>query len=189
MQNKKLPTPRLFTSEEWEEADPLEKLYIHLMQPDEFPLSASQEVRLETLRQAWAVMCSKMNTWRRIKLIRKVFEVGERTAYRYMEEAQWLFGEVLKTDAEIDLVLLKDKYYSLAERAEMAGDFDTARRCYDSALAIVKRIEENRPKEKKRFATIIFTSNPAALTPRSEDAEDADFEDLPQGRLLEREAT
>lgn len=184
MQSKKLEE-KLFTQSDWETAAPLDRLYIHLMQPEEFPLSVAEEIRLEALRETFAVMCSKMSTWRRIKVLRKVFEVSERTIHRYMEDAKYLFGDILKTDAQIELVILKDKYYALAERAELAGDYNTARRCYDSAQAIIKRIQENLPKDKRVFAAVIFTDNPKALTKRSDDAEDIEFE---EGGILELEA-
>lgn len=184
MQNKK-SQETLYTKADWDAAAPLDRLYIHLMQPEDFPLSVSEEIRLEALRETFAVMCSKMSNWRRLKVLRKVFEVSERTILRYMEDAKYLFGDILKTDAQIELVLLKDKYYALAERAELAGDYNTARRCYDSAQAIIKRIQENLPKEKRMFAAVIFTDNPKALTQRSDDAEDIEFE---EGDLLELEA-
>ena len=163
----------------------MDRLYIHLMQPAEFPISDQEEIRLEALRETWTVMCKKMSTWRRLQVLRKVFEVSERTIYKYMDDAKYLFGDILKTDADLELSLLKDKYYALAEKAEKDGDYDIARRCYDSAQEIIKKIRENQPKQKRVFAAVIFTDDPKALTNRTEDGEYTEFEET---GVLELEA-
>ncbi|MBL7780698.1 MAG: hypothetical protein JNM22_05725 [Saprospiraceae bacterium] len=178
---------RIFTIDDWTEASQLERMYIHLMQPDEFPLNAPDEIRLEALRETWAVMCSKQSMWRRMKVLRKVFQVSERTIQRYMEDAKYLFGDILKTDVDIELAILRDKYFALAERCELAGDYTGAKNNLKAAEEVIEKIEARQPKAKRVYANVIFTDNPKVLTSRIEDAEDVEYVDE-SADLLELEA-
>lgn len=184
MQKKK---SRVYTEADFAAAEGLDRLYMYLMQPDDFEwLITQQEInKLESLRSTWAIMCSKMSTWRRVKTIIAAMHVSERTAGRWIEEAGKLFGDLLKTDYQIEMTVLRDKYFSLAERAELDGDYDVARRCYDSAAAVMAKMEQSAPKQKRVFAAVVFTNDPKVLTKRTE-PEDVEFE---EADILELEAT
>lgn len=173
MQNKK---SKVFSEAEFEQAEGLDRLYMYLMQPDDFWLDQREGLRLEALRSTWAIMCSKPATWRRVKVIMGALHVSEGTARRYIQDASLLFGDILKTDADIEFRILRDKYLSLAERAELAGEFDVARRCYDSASSMMDKIEARTPVQKRVYAAVVFTNDPKALTSRV-DAEDVEYEE------------
>lgn len=182
MQRKK---SKIFTEDEFKAAEPLDRLYMYLMQPDDFWLDQREGLKLEALRSTWAIMCSKPSTWRRVKVIMEALHVSEGTARRYIHEAAQLFGDILKTDTDIELRILRDKYLSLAERAELSGEYDVARRCYDSASAMMDKIEARTPVQKRVFAAVVFTNDPKALTSRV-DAEDVAYE---ESDILELQAT
>lgn len=160
---------------------------MHLLDPDAFELTYEQEDRLENLRKIWGIMTKHLSTMKRVKLIMREMDVSRRTVFRMMEDAQYLFGDIMKTTAEEELAIMKEKYYRLADRAEKDGDFDTARRCMDSAREIIQKLDDLKPKKQDAFLSIEFTSDPKALTAHAHDTEDADFEEIPEASLLERQ--
>lgn len=176
----------IFTREDFDQADNIGKLYLHLMDPDRFEINNAQADHLEKIEKVWAIMSRKMNTLKRVNLIKEVLAVTHRQAYIYIDEATWLFGDILKTNADAELAMLKEKYYQLASKAENDGDFETARKCYESAEKVIQKIQDAMPGKKRVFTEIVFTSNPKALT----QAEDAEFEELDDeaGSVLELQA-
>ncbi len=181
---------RIYSERDWQAADPLDRLYIHLMEPNRWPLNAVEDERLDRLRKVWAIMCEKNTTRERIALISEQVAVTERTVYRDMDDAKSLFGDILKLDLDLELRLAYDRYMELFEKAKQDKDFDTARRCQDSALVVLAQIEAKQPKKGKVYAQIIFTDDPKILTARN--AEEIDFDEMPDHAtesVLEREAT
>ena len=181
---------RIYNERDWQAADPLDRLYMHLMEPHRWALNNIEEDRLDRLRKVWAIMCEKATTRERIKLISEIVEVTERTVYRDMEDAKGLFGDILKIDIELELRLAYERYMELFEKAKIGEDYDTARRCQDSALMVLAQIEAKTPKKGKVYAQILFTNDPAALRARNQDeGEEIDFDELDGTQsVLEREA-
>lgn len=180
---------RIYSLREWEAADPLDRLYIHLLEPERWNLNPKEEEMLDRLRKVWAIVCEKSTQRARIKLISEQIEVSERTVQRYINDSIRLFGDILRVDMDLELSLAYERYMKLYSKAVKAEDFDTARRCQDSATAILDKIEARQPKQQKVYAELIFTSDPAAIKARN--SEELEFEDLPDAEesLLEREAT
>ena len=181
---------RIYTERDWQAADPLDRLYIHLMEPHRWTLNGVEEERLDRLRKVWAIMCEKATTRERITLISELVDVTERTVYRDMDDAKRLFGDILKLDIDLELRLAYDRYMELYEKAKDEKDYDTARRCQDSALVVLAQIEAKAPKKGKVYAQILFTNDPAALRPRNQDeGEEIEYDDLDGTQsVLEREA-
>lgn len=180
---------RIYSLREWEAADPLDRLYIHLLEPERWNLNPKEEEMLDRLRKVWAIVCEKSTQRARIKLISEQIEVSERTVQRYINDSIRLFGDILRVDMDLELSLAYERYMKLYSKAVKAKDFDTARRCQDSATAILDKIEARQPKQQKVYAELIFTSDPAAIKARN--TQELEFEDLPDAEesLLEREAT
>lgn len=179
---------RIYTERDWQAADPLDRLYMHLMEPQRWVLNSNEDDRLDRLRKVWAIMCEKATTRERIALISEQVEVTERTVYRDMEDAKRLFGDILNFDIELELRLAYDRYMELYEKAKADKDYDTARRCHDSALGVLAQIEQRTPKKQKIYPQITFTDDPKALRSRNDNSEALDFEEIPShASLLERE--
>jgi cell division protein ZapA (FtsZ GTPase activity inhibitor) len=178
---------QIFTIEDWKEANRLERLYIHLLQPDDFELDYEDEDYLDALKQVWTILGKTMAKMKQVSRIVDLIGVTTRTAFKYIDDAQALFGEILKTDAEMELSVMKERYYRLADKAEKSGDYDTARRCMDSAQTIIEKLEARKPKQQRVFAAVIFTDDPKALTAQH-DGDEIDFEELGAQSLLEQQA-
>jgi len=185
MQNKR--RKQIFTIDDWKQADRIERLYIYLLQPDDFELSYEDEEYLDCLKQVWTILGKTMAKMKQVSRIVDMIGVTTRTAFKYIDDAQALFGEILKTDAEVELAVMKERYYRLADKAEKDGDFDTARRCMDSAQNIIEKLEARKPKQQRVFATVIFTDDPKALT-ATHDGDEIEFEELGAQSLLEQQA-
>ena len=184
---------KIYTDRDWEQADLLDKLYMHLLEPHRWVLSFEQDEKLEQLRKVWAIMTNKPTQRERIRLIIDAVPVAsEKTVARLMKEAAHLFGDILKADTELELRLMYDRYLMLAQKAISDSDYEVARRCEDSARETLLMIEARTPVQKKVYAAVLFTSNPAALRPRNTDVEDAEYDDLTDDQttpgLLESQA-
>lgn len=179
---------RIYTEREWQAADGLDRLYIHLMEPDRWILNDQEDEMLERLREVWAIVCKKSTQRERIKLISEQILVSERTVVKYIQDATHLFGDILKVDMDLELALAHERYMKLYKKALDAKDFDTARRCQDSATVILEKIESRQPRTAKVYAALVFTSDPAALSARN--AEELEFEDVTYAEesILESEA-
>lgn len=177
---------KIYTDADWAAADPLDRLYMHLMEPERWVLTQDQDDKLEILRMVWSIVCKKTTQRARIRLISQHIDVTERSVQKYINDAQHLFGDILNVDVDMELSLAYARMMKLHDRASKAGDFETARRCQDNALAILEKIESRAPKQAKKYPTITFTNDPAALRARNE-GEFIEFEDEPQS-VLERQA-
>lgn len=186
MQNRK--QAQIFTIEEFKAASPLEKIQMHLLQPG-LELPYELDDRLQAYKDIWAILGKTNSTMKRTKQVQELLHLEYSTALRYIKEAEQLFGEVTKVDAEIELAMMKERYLRLADKAEKAKDYDTARRCMENAEAILAKMEANKPRQQRVFAAVIFTDNPKALTAKNDDTDDIEFEEIDgEAGLLELEA-
>lgn len=187
MQSKK--QPQIFTIEDFKAASPLEKIQMHLLQPG-LELTYELDDRLQAYKDIWAILGKTNSTMKRTKQVQELLGLEYSTALRYIKEAEQLFGEITKVDAEIELAMMKERYLRLADKAEKEKDYDTARRCMENAEAIMLKMEANKPRQQRVFAAVIFTDNPKALTAQN-DADDIEFEEIEgegETGLLELEA-
>lgn len=179
----------IYTEAQWAAADQIDRLYMHLLEPERWILTRTEDEMLEKLRQVWAIVCKKSTQRERIRLISENIAVSEKTVGRYIENATHLFGDLLKVDIDVELALAYDRYMKLYEKAKKTKDFESARRCQDSAVAILEKIASRAPVKKREYAGIVFTDDHTRLRSRL-DAEDADFQMIinEEAHLLESEA-
>lgn len=180
----------IYTESQWAAADPIDRMYMHLMEPDRWELSHQEDDMLEKLRMVWAIICKKSTQRERIRLISEQIVVSERTVVRYIDNAIHLFGDILKVDMDIELSLAYERYMLLFKKATKAKDFDAAKRCQDSAIAILEKIESRAPAVKKTYPAIMFTDDVKYLRSRTDGSEALEFEMIPENAssLLEQEA-
>lgn len=181
---------KIYTERDWIAADAMDRLYMHLLEPQRWVLNNAEYERLSRLRVVWSIMCEKSTMRERIALISEQVDVTERTVYRDMQDAKELFGDILKFDVDLELRLAYERYMALYQKAQDEKDYDTARRCQDSALAVLAQLEAREPKKGKKYAAIVFTNDPAALRARNQDeGEEIEFDELDGTQsLLELEA-
>ena len=180
---------KIYTERDWKDADTLDKLYMHLMEPERWDLSYEQQDKLQMLRQVWAIICDKRTQRERIRLIiDSIPIISERTIGRLMKDAVHLFGDILKTDVDTELRLMYDRYIEIGVKAEKDSDYDTARRCQDSARDILLQIESRTPVERKQYTAILFTDNPAVIRARNTEYDEFELLNEPETSLLEQQA-
>lgn len=178
---------KIYTEADWHAADPIDRIYMHLMEPERWELTQAEDEKLEALRMVWSIICKQSTPRARIRMISQQIDVTERTVQRYINDAQTLFGDILTVDMDLELNLAYSRLMKLHDKATKSGDYETARRCQDNALLVLARIEARGPKEKKIYSSITFTSNPIALKARN-DGEYTEFELDEPTSLLEPQA-
>jgi hypothetical protein len=156
------------------------------MQPDRFPLNTRDEEFLEQMRQVWAIMVDVNVQRERIILISQLLQVNERRVRDIIQDAQLLFGDLLKVDAEFEKSLIKERLWKLHDVALEAGDYETAGKMLEriTRLQGYDREDGGIKREDIALPQIIFSSNPKALTDNIE----ADYAESEEVHLLEPEA-
>ena len=178
---------RIYTEKEWKDADSLDRLYIHLMEPERWVLNAYEEDKLDILTGVWKIIVKKASPRERIRIITRTYDCTERSAFRYVQDATKLFMETLDVDHELELRLAYHRFMTLHDKAKSDGDYDSAMRSLERAMKVRLDLEERQPQKKKVYPVIQFVSDPLALVPRN--LEDLNFEELEyEENLLESEA-
>lgn len=160
-------TERVYTQADFDNAlNTVERIIIHLDQPKKFPLTENERRHFERLRVVFGIML-QCNTQRsRIRRIAQVIPVSERSVVRYMIEAKELFVDMMRVDRDWERHFLKEKFYGLAQKAEEAGDVETAMKCLDKVVKLegYDREDSGIKPEDILLPTLIFTADPKALT-------------------------
>ncbi len=177
---------KIFSEQDWKDADQIDRLYMHIMEPGRWELSYRDQDKLDLLRETWAIMGKKATWSSRMKLMLQVVDATEGQIAKFYREAQQLFGDLMTVDIETELSAAYQRFMKLYEKAKSAGDFEAARRCHGDAIKVLEMMENRKPKQARTYAEITFTDNPQALRARNIDAEDIDFEDASD--ILESEA-
>jgi hypothetical protein len=178
----------IFTKDDWKQANQLERIHIWLVDPRNFELNHTDEEKFKMLRMIWGILGQTMNKQKQVDMIIDRCYVDERMAYRLIKEAEELFGKLSEVDQFIEYTALKQRLYLMADQAEQEKDYETARKCLESARQILDKQNENKPREKRVFAQVIFMDDPKAITSSSE-ADDIEYEEVTgEERVLEPQA-
>ena len=172
-----LRNKRIFTESEWETAEGIDRLYIHLMEPHKWPLNMIEAKKLEDLTAAWAIIVKEPRPRNRVFKVAGATGVQDRQAMKLIDDAKELFGEVLEVDIWLERRLAYQRLMGLYRHASEAKDFAAAEKIQKQALELLDKIEKTAPKEAKQYMPIQTTTNPKALTARN--AQEIDFEDVP----------
>jgi len=183
-----LKKKQIFTLEDWKQANQLERIFISIVEPKKFDLNHVDEEKFKSLRKVWGILGQTMNKARQIDLIMDRCGVDERLAYKLSKEAEEIFGRLSEVDEWIENQGLKQRLFLLADKAEEDGDYETARKCLESARMILDKQNEKKPRETRVFAQVVFIDDPKAITSTTE-GDDIDYEEIPgEESLLEPQA-
>lgn len=166
MQKKQL-NERVYTRADFENAKGIvERIIIHLDQPKKYLLSESERRHFERLRVVFGIMMQCNTQKQRIRRISQVIPVSERSVARYMAEAKELFVDMMRVDREWERHFLKEKLYGLAQKAEEAGDVETAVKCLDKIIKLegYDREDSGIKPDDIMLPNLIFTADPKAIS-------------------------
>jgi hypothetical protein len=180
------PKSKIFTEKDWKDADQLDRIYMHILEPNRWELSFRDQDKLDLLRETWAIMSKKATWTSRLKLMQQVVDAPEGVISKLYRDAQHVFGDLMAVDIETELSASYQRFMKMYEKAQEVGDFEAARRCQGDALKVLQMIEDRKPKQARVYAEISFTDNPQALRARNMDVEDITYEDA--SHLLEPKA-
>lgn len=157
----------MYTQADFDNASGIvERVIIHLDQPRKFVLSESERRHFERLRIVFGIMM-QVNTQRaRMRRISQVIPVSERSVVRYMSEAKELFVDMMRVDRDWERHFLKEKLYGLAQKAEEAGDVETAMKCLDKVIKLegYDREDSGIKPDDIQLPTLIFTADAKAIS-------------------------
>lgn len=164
---------RIFTFEDWRNANSLDKMYMHMMEPHRWELSKDEMSKLQSLRAVFAIITEHASIKRRSEMISRELGISEVYVKKLIKEAQLLFGDILSIDTQVEMSLMYERYMFLYEKCKEEGDMDTARRCLDSATALLEKVDGKVKPEKKEYAKVVFTNDATVIESRMpiEDAE------------------
>ncbi len=167
---------RVYSQADFDNANGIvERIIIHLDQPRKFLLTESERRHFERLRLVFGIMLQCNTQRERILRIGAVIPVSERSAARYMAEAKELFVDMMRVDRDWERHFLKEKFYGLAKRAEDDGNYEIAMKCLQQVVKIEGYDREDsgiKPGDIE-LPTLVFTSNPKALTVNLDEYEEA----------------
>lgn len=177
---------RVYSEAEFKAEDRIGKIYISLLQPNDFQLNAQDDIHLERMRKVWTIMLANDTQKARIKLISEVMGINERNVKAIMDDAQYLFGDILRVDSEFEKALIVERQWQLFKKAKKAKDYEGASKILDriTKLKGYDREDGGIKREDLELPEITFTSNPKALLADTS-GEYIEHEDLD---LLEPEA-
>ena len=129
---------RVFTDKMFKNATPIERMYIHMMEPERFVLNNTDHVRLEEIKDCFSLVNDKISAAEQIQLILENIRSIEtwESANKLLREMETLFGDVVTRNREYTRTLYINKLRSLAAKAEEDGDIAEARRCIQSAAKL-----------------------------------------------------
>lgn len=174
---------RIFKPKDFREASKIDRLYMHLLQPDDFTLNGHEQKHLERLRQVFALVGQEPSDAKAVALVEGAMpELSKSTIYRAIRDMKKLFGEITLRNREFDRQVLGEKLLALALKAEEKSNIKEARRCYQAYAKIwgLDRLDvENFNPQDLEIPQPIFTTREEAYF---EDAEIVDDNDTQTGQ-------
>lgn len=164
---KKQSSERVYTQADFDNAQGIvERIIIHLDQPRKYLLSESERRHFERLRIVFGIMLQCNTQKARVRRISQVIPVSERSVIRYMSEAKELFVDMMRVDREWERHFLKEKLYGLAQKAEEAGDVETAMKCLDKVIKLegYDREDSGIKPDDIMLPNLIFTADARAIS-------------------------
>lgn len=169
---------RVFTDAIFKKASTIERMYIHLMEPERFILNHTEQVRLQDLKSCFGLVNDQISAADQITLIQELIPGIDswENANKLLREMEMLFGVVITRNRDYTRTLYINKLRELASKAESEGDISESRRCI---IAAAKLDQLDLPEEEKfdprnnKIPAVQFTTDTKAL-----DAEDIQHEDV-----------
>ncbi len=183
MSRRQLSRLQAISKEEFSGLSKMERLYWHVLFPFEFELTDKEDKYLALMKQVFAVISDELSRSRALQKIDQLAGAEMHPSTRLLNDAEYLFGNMVQTNKNLDRARLWEKYIRLAKKAEKAGDFLTAKFCYDSAAKIKGLWKEDGEMFNYKDVQppdIVFTNDPQALKPANPvpaDDEHLDYEE------------
>lgn len=150
---------KIYTEKDWKKADQIDRLYMHLLEPERWVLTPTDEEKLQRLRLVWKTVVKYNTPRQRLMPIIQAFQVSEREAFRLIESAKELFLDLLDLDYDLELRIMYDRYQQIAAKCKAEEDWDGVRKSMDSAQAVLEKIRASRPAEARNYTAITITND------------------------------
>lgn len=155
---------RVFTQGEFDRSGRLERLYIHMLDP-QFHLNDTEERLLSDLKRVFELISDKVSRADGIQAIMGDFGCTRAHAANLFAEASDLFGRMLQVNKKYDRAVIREKLAKLSEKAEMNEEYGEARKCLEAIVKLDNLFdqEEAPVQERQEPAQVFFTNDPKVL--------------------------
>jgi len=136
--SKDLSKVRVFTDAAFKNAGKVERMYIHMMNPEFFMLTDTEASRLEQLKDCFALVNHTVSPTEQIRLILETIrEIDSwEMANKLKNEMEQLFGDIVTRNRDYTRTLYINKLRELSVLAERDEDYAEARRCIVAAAKL-----------------------------------------------------
>lgn len=159
---------KIMSLNQFKKAGRLDRLYFHMMQPDQLELNSRESEYLEKLKRVFAIMAIELDTGKVVTKVQNLFpDAGTtRHIYRLINDVKNLFGDVIERNKAFEREVLKAKFIHVAKKASKEKDLETERRCYLNIMRLMGLDEQDgngfNP-EDIELPDLHFTDNPKAI--------------------------
>lgn len=174
--SKFLSTKNLFKGIDFKKVDKIQRMYMHLLAPEEYELRDLEDKRLAHMKRAWHIMTDEFRSRNEARklIIEMIPDVPVTLLIRDTEN---LFGRFEKINLDVQKSIYREKLTQLAQAAETAGEIEEARKCIE---ALMKLDGIDGKDDKNKMSTDLpmleLTTNPTALT-ENVSAEEISYEE------------
>lgn len=168
------PKPvRVYTEQDFLQADRMDKIFMHILFPDQFNLNKTDSEYLELLQDAYRLVRKELSDHAVLRLVEEAYpEISKYRRHKLINDVKRLWGNIVHRNKEYDRLVLRERLVKLANRARKAGDLQEERRALQAIIRMdgldVHDVEKFNPAD-IQLPTVIFTADPKAYA--VEDAE------------------
>jgi len=172
MSKKRLTSVRIFNDQEFRSKfTPRREKILMAMQDERLQLTADDEAYRNLLVQAFAIMSEPNRSMTKIvKMISEVGDITERTAFKVVNDATYVFGNVMEVNRLFLKNMRREALYKIIRKLEDAPKPDYKLILQANELLIkLDDLPKALPQAESEdiqdltIPTVVFTSNPKAL--------------------------
>lgn len=176
---QKLAKKRVFSDEEFRDADQMNKILIHLINPHKFILTDTDECKLEQLQKCYGILCTNLNESATMAKLKKEFPQYKPSRIReIIKETETFYGNQTEQNKALERKKFEEMLKRLIEKSVEAGEYNAASR-FTKQLAELKEFNKaEAPISPHSFPvpTFVRMSSNASLL-KLDKAEDAQIDD------------
>lgn len=116
----------------------LERMYFHMLWPDELQITEAEDKYLKALKIVFSICSYEMSYPRQRRMIeRAIVDAGSKWRITGMiNDAVQLFGDMIKINKQFSRSVMREKFLQIARKAEEDGELETARLCYVNIMRL-----------------------------------------------------
>lgn len=175
-------TPKIYTESDFKNASTrLERIYMKMIQPNDFFLNNDEHIYYELLKKAWALLDVYPSIRKAAAVLAENAHISQYKAMIAVKDSQELLGPLLQVNKDYERAIIAARAEELYKLAIDAEDYNAAARALTAktkALRLDKMDAADFHFDDLKLPDVEFTSDPKALDEGNiEDAQIIDEEE------------